>query len=80
MSGHSPLRTLKASPGVIRLAVMLYFRLPLSLRNVEDLRHERGIELAMSGLSETSSHWSDSTAISTAIVALDRAGRISFAN
>jgi len=28
------------------LAVMLYFRFPLSLRNVEDLLHERGIEIS----------------------------------
>lgn len=27
------------------MAVMLYVRFPLSLRNVEDLLHERGIEV-----------------------------------
>ena len=32
------------SPEIIRLAVMLYVRFPLSLRNVEDLLHERGID------------------------------------
>ena len=31
------------SPEIIRLAVMMYVRFPLSLRNVEDLLHERGI-------------------------------------
>ena len=31
---------------MIRLAVMLYIRFPLSLRNVEDLLHERGIEVS----------------------------------
>jgi putative transposase len=31
---------------VIRLAVMLYVRFPLSLRNVEDLLHERGIDVS----------------------------------
>jgi putative transposase len=31
---------------VIRLAVMLYVRFPLSLRNVKDLLHERGIEVS----------------------------------
>ena len=31
---------------MIRLAVMLYVRFPLSLRNVEDLLHERGIEVS----------------------------------
>ncbi len=30
---------------MIRLAVMLYVRFPLSLRNVEDLLHERGIDI-----------------------------------
>ena len=29
-----------------RLAVMLYVRFPLSLRNLEDLLHERGIEIS----------------------------------
>ena len=29
----------------MRLAVMLYVRFPLSLRNVEDLLHEPGIEI-----------------------------------
>jgi putative transposase len=29
---------------VIRLAVMLYVRFPLSLRNLEDPPHDRGIE------------------------------------
>jgi len=28
------------------LAVMLYIHFPLSLRNVEDLLHERGIEIS----------------------------------
>ncbi|MDF0597538.1 IS6 family transposase [Psychromarinibacter halotolerans] len=31
---------------MIRLAVMMYVRFPLSLRNVEDLMHERGIEIS----------------------------------
>ena len=31
---------------MIRLAVMMYVRFPLSLRNVEDLLHERGIDLS----------------------------------
>jgi hypothetical protein len=39
-------RYFKTSPEIIRLAVMLYFRYPLSLRNVEDLLHERGIEIS----------------------------------
>jgi putative transposase len=31
---------------VIRLVVMLYVRFPLSLRNVEDLLFERGIDVS----------------------------------
>lgn len=37
-------RYLKTSPEIIRLGVMLYVRYPLSLRNVENLLQERGIE------------------------------------
>ena len=33
-------------PDIIRLAVMMYVRFPLSLRNVEDLLHKRGIEIS----------------------------------
>ena len=36
----------KTSPEIIRLAVMMYVRFPLSLRNVEGLLHERGIEVS----------------------------------
>jgi putative transposase len=46
MTKRSPFRYFKTSPEVIRLAVMLYVRFPLSLRNVEDLLHERGIEVS----------------------------------
>ncbi len=35
----------KVSPQIIRLAVMMYVRYPLSFRNVEDLLHERGIDI-----------------------------------
>ena len=31
---------------MIRLAVMMYVRFPLSLRQVEDLLHERGIDIS----------------------------------
>ena len=41
-----PFRYFKTSPEIIRLAVMLYVRFPLSLRNVEDLLHERRIEIS----------------------------------
>ena len=39
-------RYFKTSPEVIRLAVMMYVRFPLSLRQVEDLLHERGIDVS----------------------------------
>ena len=35
-----------SSPEVIRLVVMMYVRYPLSLRNVEDLLDERGIDIS----------------------------------
>jgi hypothetical protein len=40
------LKDFKTSPEIIRLAVMLYIRFPLRLRNVEDLLHERGIDVS----------------------------------
>jgi len=46
MTKPNPFRCFKTSPEVIRLAVMLYIRFPLSLRNVEDLLHERGIDVS----------------------------------
>lgn len=36
----------QTSPEIIRLTVMLYIRFPLSLQNVEDLLHERGIDVS----------------------------------
>ena len=41
----SPFRYFNSSPEVIRLVVLMYVRFPLSLRNVEDLLAERGIDL-----------------------------------
>ena len=41
----NPFRYFKTSPEVIRLAVMMYVRFPLSLRQVEDLLSERGIDI-----------------------------------
>src|ERR1700712_2788375 len=49
----SPFRYFHSSPEVIRLVVMMYIRFPLSLRNVEDLLFERGIDLCH----ETVRHW-----------------------
>jgi putative transposase len=42
MSNPYIFRYFKASPEIIRLAIIIYVRYPLSLRNVEDLLHERG--------------------------------------
>ena len=41
----SPFRCFNSSPEVIRLVVLMYVRFPLSLRNVEDLLFERGIDV-----------------------------------
>ncbi|MEG3166337.1 IS6 family transposase [Sphingomonas sp. PB2P19] len=41
----SPFRRFNSSAEVIRLVVMMYVRFPLSLRNVEDLLFERGIDV-----------------------------------
>jgi len=46
MPRPNPFRYFKTSPEVIRLAVMMYVRFSLSLRNVEDLLHERGIDVS----------------------------------
>ena len=46
MPNQISFRYFKTSPEIIQLAVMLYVRFPLSLRNVEDLLHERGVPLA----------------------------------
>ena len=42
---NNPFRYFKTSPEVIRPAVMMYVRFPLSLRQVKDLLHERGIDI-----------------------------------
>ena len=41
----NPFRWFDSSPEVIRLVVMMYVKFPLSLRNVEDLLHERGTDI-----------------------------------
>jgi putative transposase len=53
LKNHNPFRYFKTSPEVIRLAVMMYVRFPLSLRNVEDLLHERGVDICH----ETVRYW-----------------------
>jgi putative transposase len=40
----TPFSYFNSSPQVIRLVVMMYVRFSLSLRNVEDLLFERGID------------------------------------
>jgi putative transposase len=42
----NPFRYFNSSPEVIRLVVMMYVRYPPSLRNVEDLLAERGIDIS----------------------------------
>ncbi len=53
MSKPDPFKYFHSSPEIIRLAVMMYVRFPLSLRNVEDLLHERGIDISH----ETVRYW-----------------------
>src|ERR1700759_2126642 len=42
---RTPFYRFNSSPEVIRLVVMMYVKYPLSLRNVEDLLFERGIDV-----------------------------------
>lgn len=49
----TPFYRFNSSPEVIRLVVMMYVKFPLSLRNVEDLLHERGIDVSY----ETVRYW-----------------------
>jgi putative transposase len=49
----NPFRYFNSSPEIIRLAVMMYIRYPLSLRQVEDLLFERGIDVCH----ETVRYW-----------------------
>jgi putative transposase len=53
MKSPNPFRYFKTSPEIIRLTVMMYVRFPLSLRNVEELLHERGIDICH----ETVRYW-----------------------
>src|SRR6195952_4476534 len=41
----NPFRYFNSSPEIIRLVVMMYVKYPLTLRNVEDLLAERGIDV-----------------------------------
>ena len=42
----NPFRYFNSSPEIIRLGVLMYVKYPLSLRNVEDLLAERGIDIS----------------------------------
>ena len=53
MTKSNPFKGFQSSPEIIRLAVMMYVRFPLSLRNVEDLLHERGVDISH----ETVRYW-----------------------
>ena len=46
MTNPNPFKYFKRLPKIIRLAVMVYVRFPLSPRNVEGLLHEGGIEIS----------------------------------
>ncbi len=50
---QNPFRYFNSSPEVIRLVVMMYIRYPLSLRQVEDILFERGIDICH----ETVRYW-----------------------
>jgi putative transposase len=45
MTTQNPFKYFKNSPEIIRLAVMYYIRYPLSFRQVEDILHERGVDI-----------------------------------
>jgi len=53
MSAINHFKYYKTSPEIIKLAVMYYIRFPLSLRQVEDILHERGIDVCH----ETVRYW-----------------------
>ena len=42
----NPFRYFNSSPEIIRLTVMMYIRYPLSLRQIEDILFERGIDIS----------------------------------
>jgi len=53
MSKINHFKYYKTSPEIIKLAVMYYVRYPLSLRQVEDILHERGVDVCH----ETIRYW-----------------------
>jgi putative transposase len=53
MTTENPFKYFKTSPEIIKLAVMYYVRFPLSLRQVENILHERRIDICH----ETVRYW-----------------------
>jgi putative transposase len=53
MTKRFPFRYIRTSADIVRLAVMMFIRFPLSLCNIEDLLHERGIDISR----ETVRYW-----------------------
>ena len=47
MKNSNPFGYFKTPPEIIRLAVMVYVRFPLLQLKVEDLLHERGIDICL---------------------------------
>jgi putative transposase len=45
MANKNSFKYFKTTPEIIRLAVMYYVLCPLSFRQVEDILHERGIDI-----------------------------------
>jgi hypothetical protein len=55
----NPFRYFNSSPEVIGLVVMMHVRYPLSLRNVEDLLAERGIDISHETIQFGGTGWPD---------------------
>ena len=53
MSKINHFKYYKTSPEIIKLAIMYYVRYPLNLRQVEDVLHERGVDICH----ETVRYW-----------------------
>ena len=67
-------RYLKNSPEIIQLAVMLYVRFPLSLRNVEDLLHERVAEIDGALFPDPSNQFAKAAATSNGLTLMQPVG------
>ena len=49
MTTQNLFKYFKTSPEIIRLVVMYYIRYPFSFRQVEDILHERGVDICHEG-------------------------------